>query len=243
MEIERGVPGLRLRTPSFGNANRTRGGSRQRSGGAVLMPIGECKLCLLTADPQNSHLMPASLYKKSRNPGAANPNPMLITQKGSTQTSRQIRNHVLCRNCEHLFIKNGENYVMTQVFDGKSRKFPLLDALHTSTPSWPGPDSVGYDLAATPAIDRDKLGYFALSVFWRASVHIWRNAERSRLQSIWAGFTMKRSDSTFSARLDSRQTSRCSSSLALIRCRRIRSASLVWGAGISSAPTRSWRRA
>ncbi len=138
------------------------------------MPMGKCKVCLRTADLQNSHLMPASLYKKARIPGASNPNPTLITEKGTKQTSRQIRNHVLCRDCEQLFSKNGENYVMTQVFDGNTKKFPLLDVLRTATPTWGGPEFVGYDLASTPAIDRDRLGYFALSVFWRASVHIWR---------------------------------------------------------------------
>jgi len=138
------------------------------------MPIGKCKLCLRTADLQNSHLMPASLYKKSRIPGARNPNPTFITEKGTKQTSRQIRNFVLCRDCEQLFTKNGENYVMTQVFDGNTNKFPLLDVLHATTPTWGGPEFVGYDLTATPAVDRDRLAYFALSVFWRASIHIWR---------------------------------------------------------------------
>jgi len=138
------------------------------------MPIGKCKLCLRTADLQNSHLMPASLYKKSRIPGARNPNPTFITEKGTKQTSRQIRNFVLCRDCEQPFSKNGENYVMTQVFDGNNKKFPLLDVLRTTTPTWGGPEFVGYELTATPTIDRDRLGYFALSVFWRASVHIWR---------------------------------------------------------------------
>ena len=138
------------------------------------MQIGKCKLCLRTADLQNSHLMPASLYKKSRIPGARNPNPTLITEKGTKQTSRQIRNYVLCHDCEQLFSKNGENYVMTQVFDGNSRKFPLLDVLRATKPTWGGPEFIGYDLTATPALDRDRLGYFALSVFWRASIHIWR---------------------------------------------------------------------
>lgn len=138
------------------------------------MPIGKCKLCLLTADLQNSHLMPASLYKKARIPGATNPNPTFISEKGSKQTSRQLRNFVLCRDCEQLLSKNGENYVMTQVFDGNSKRFPLLEALRVTSPTWGGPEFVGYDLASTPAINRDQLGYFALSVFWRASVHIWR---------------------------------------------------------------------
>ena len=33
------------------------------------MPSGICKLCLLTKDLRDSHLMPRSLYKKSRGSG------------------------------------------------------------------------------------------------------------------------------------------------------------------------------
>ena len=138
------------------------------------MPFDKCKLCLRVADLQNSHLMPASLFKKARIPSASNPNPLLVTDTGAVQTSHQIRNFLLCRDCEQLFSKNGENYVMSQVFDGQSKKFPLLDILQAAKPTWGGPEFIGYELSATRAIDRDKLGYFALSVFWRASVHIWR---------------------------------------------------------------------
>jgi hypothetical protein len=31
--------------------------------------------------------------------------------------------------------------------------------------------------AESPTVDRDRLGYFALSVFWRASVHIWKQRD------------------------------------------------------------------
>jgi hypothetical protein len=136
------------------------------------MPREKCKLCLRVSDLQKSHLLPASLFKKSRTSGASNPNPMFVTEKRGVQTSHQLRDFVLCRDCEQLLSRKGEAYTMTQVFDGS--KFPLLDTLHTSTPTWGGPEFVGYDLLATPSIDRDQLGYFALSVFWRASVHIWR---------------------------------------------------------------------
>jgi len=133
---------------------------------------GKCNLCLQVNDLQNSHLMPSSLFKKSRTPGNSNPNPMVVTARRSVQTSRQLRNFVLCRACEQLFSRKGEAYVMTQVFDGT--KFPLLDTLRASTPTTVEPEFLGYDLAAAPSIDREQLGYFALSVFWRASVHVWR---------------------------------------------------------------------
>ncbi len=137
------------------------------------MPLGKCKLCLQVKELQNSHLLPASLFRKSRSSGA-NPNPMFVSEKGAVQTSRQLKNHVLCRDCEQLFSRNSENYVMTQVFDGRTKAFPLLEALQASPATWIKREWIGYALSTTPGIDRKKLGYFALSVFWRASIHTWR---------------------------------------------------------------------
>lgn len=158
------------------------------------MTVGKCKLCLQVGDLQNSHLMPSSLFKKSRTPGAPNPNPMVVTDRRSVQTSRQLRNFVLCRNCEQLFSRKGEAYVMAQVFDGT--KFPLLDVLLASTQAWRGSEFVGYDLAATPTIDREQLGYFALSFFggrrYTSGVSRGRNPSRS----IWV-HTTSPSESTF----------------------------------------------
>ena len=207
------------------------------------MPHAKCKLCLRITDLQNSHLMPASLYKKSRIPSTSNPNPTLVTEKGSKQTSRQIRNFVLCHDCEQLFSKNGESYVMTQVFDGKSKKFPLLDTLQATAPTWGGPEFVGYELAATPDLDREKLGYFALSVFWRASVHIWRERGEEPVTLELGKSTTRHSGSTFSGRQDFRRTSCCSSSRAPTRSRKTRFTSRAWGARMSNGHIHSWRRA
>jgi hypothetical protein len=96
---------------------------------------------------------------------------MVITDKASIQTSMQIADYLLCADCEQLFSKNGENYVMTQVFDGTN--FPLLDFLRTKN-GVTLTEFVAYRQSDTQSIDRDKLVYFALSVFWRASVHIWK---------------------------------------------------------------------
>ena len=136
--------------------------------------LGKCKLCLQMRDLRDSHLMAAALYKKSRTPGNRNPNPLRVTERASIQTSHQLSNFAFCDDCEQRFSKNGEQYVMSQVYDGKTGRFPLLDTLRASTPSWTQPEFVGYDAAGAPSIDRDKLGYFAASIFWRASVHIWR---------------------------------------------------------------------
>jgi hypothetical protein len=135
------------------------------------MTKGKCALCLAIRDLQISHFLPASLYKKTRNPGAANPNPTMITRKGRVQTSRQIKEALLCRDCEGLFSRNGENYVLKIVAD--RRTFPLLDMLRAVPPTKSAAGFDWYDKKTLPGIDREKVAYFALSVFWRASVHRW----------------------------------------------------------------------
>src|SRR2546426_1040661 len=97
------------------------------------MPTRKCALCLLVKDLQDSHLLPASLYKKTRTPGATNPNPSLITKRGIVQTSRQMKDYLLCKDCEGLFSRNGEQYVMGQV--AHKGKFPLLDILRAVQPT------------------------------------------------------------------------------------------------------------
>jgi hypothetical protein len=135
------------------------------------MPVGKCALCQKTKNLRRSHLLPASLYRKTRSPGQPNPNPMVITNKISVQSSAQIAEFLLCTDCEQLLSKNGEAYVMTQVSDGK--KFPLLDYLQTKAGTKRGEFMV-YTEPDTPTIDRDRLTYFGLSVFWRASVRVWK---------------------------------------------------------------------
>lgn len=136
------------------------------------MPTRQCALCLQVGNLQKSHLLPASLYRKARTPVLPNPNPMVVTARASVQSSLQVADYLLCRDCEQLFSSKGEQYVMTQVFDG--RRFPLLDTLRSTTGQKMGSEFVAYSQRTTPNVDRNKLGYFALSIFWRASVHVWK---------------------------------------------------------------------
>ena len=135
------------------------------------MPTRKCALCLLVKDLQDSHLLPASLYKKTRPPQATNPNRSLITKRGIVQTSRQMKDYLLCKGCEGLFSRNGEQYVMEQV--SHQGRFPLLDTLRAVQPTKTAAGFDWYNNTTVPGVNRDKLGYFALSVFWRAAVHRW----------------------------------------------------------------------
>jgi hypothetical protein len=77
------------------------------------MPNGICKLCLLTKDLRDSHLLPRSLYKKSRGSGTkGNQDPLLVTKDAQKQSSYQITDYVFCVGCEHRLNVNGEQYVL-----------------------------------------------------------------------------------------------------------------------------------
>ena len=138
------------------------------------MPMGQCKLCLNTRELIRSHFLPAALYKMSRLEGVPNPNPTLLTARGVVQTSRQMWAHILCRECERLFDENGERYAMSMV--NRAGTFPLLAVLNAVRPSKSAAGFDWYDQVVVPDIDRAKLGYFALSVFWRAAVYNWHKA-------------------------------------------------------------------
>src|SRR5450432_2151262 len=139
--------------------------------------LGTCKLCLLEKDLQESHLLPRSLYKKVRGTGRGNNDPTVAAPgKKPKTTSLQYKDYVLCWDCEQRFNVNGENYVM-RLAQTKG-KLPLLDMLEkVAAPEGPRNTLKAYTGAQLPELDRDKLVYFALSVFRRASVHTWKTRD------------------------------------------------------------------
>jgi hypothetical protein len=138
------------------------------------LPIGQCKLCLQTRELQDSHFMPAALYRQGRLDGVPNPNPTMMTARGTVQTSKAIKDYALCRDCEQLFSRKGERYAMSQVTQKGGRAFPLLQTLLGCQKTKEAYGFDYYDESVSPTIDRERIGYFALSVFWRAGAHNWR---------------------------------------------------------------------
>src|SRR5277367_373103 len=74
------------------------------------LKIGKCKLCLREGvSIQRSHFLPAGVYRILRDDQAKNPNPWLLTEKAAYQTSWQMKAWLLCRDCEQLLSKKGED--------------------------------------------------------------------------------------------------------------------------------------
>jgi len=138
------------------------------------MPIGICKLCHLSKDLRDSHYLPRSIYKSDRAEQLTNKNPIVIG-KTIRQDQGQITDYVLCPDCEQLFSKNGENWVLGKLPHDYGHAFPLQDALVKETPVYIGAGVNLYAGAKFPAFDMDKLVYFAASIFWRGAVHEWES--------------------------------------------------------------------
>jgi hypothetical protein len=143
--------------------------------------LGKCKLCLKEdVDLQKSHLLSQAIYKTLRGEnGPKNPNPYQISREGSVQSSKQQRTHLLCRPCEAILSKNGENWFFRNGMKADGR-FPLADVLRKAQPS------VGtladntrlYEAGLIPEIDSLAMSHFATGIFWKASVHGWNDDGR-----------------------------------------------------------------
>jgi hypothetical protein len=138
--------------------------------------IGKCKLCLETKELRDSHLLPRSLYKTLRTTEVPNPNPIFLTSTRAGQTSKQLTDYVLCGHCEGLFNANGESWMMRQA--AQSGSFPLREAVKAAPSLFADATFSVHSCADIYRIDLNKILYFALSVFWRASVHTWRVQDR-----------------------------------------------------------------
>jgi hypothetical protein len=139
------------------------------------MPNGTCKLCLEHRELCDSHYLPKRLYAFVRAKQMKNPNPLVLSGKGTKQVSDQLRGYVFCKGCEDLFNKNGEMWVLANIPHDDGRSFPLKDALGPEMPVaiWEGVKL--YDVSSVAAFDMDKLVYFGLSIFWRGAAHDWKS--------------------------------------------------------------------
>ncbi len=117
--------------------------------------------------------MPKALYRLVRKSLPGNPNPVIMTPRRSYSSDQQIADPLLCRECEDLFNKNGEKWVLENGYRGKN-SFIIRKELMKSQPVWSDARSFIYSIRTIPSIDIAKLVYFAASIFWRASVCVWK---------------------------------------------------------------------
>lgn len=146
-------------------------------------PVGDCRLCGATNVPLlDGHIMPKWAYRRARGdaiPGLA-PDPILIKNGTARQTSAQITEYLMCRDCEQRLGRD-EDYVKRLAFqdDGTLGVMGLVDP---STAIRPAGNPIGVHTRAYPLHDLNCLpvARFAASVFWRAHV-----AKKAKIDSLF----------------------------------------------------------
>lgn len=137
------------------------------------MPTGTCKLCLQTKKLCDSHYIPKGVYRRFRQ--SQHGAPVVMTPKLVLSTSRQVRDYVLCNECEARF-SVAEKYILPLMAGDKG--FPLRDKLQGK----PWVAAWKYLRYSGPrvGINTDKLAYFAVSMVWRGAVHSWATLDGQR---------------------------------------------------------------
>lgn len=140
-------------------------------------PIGICRLCKKEKYLRDSHFLPKAFYKLllklSKADGQSNPNPVVINADVAIKSSKQVKDYLLCGDCEALFSKNGEQWVVENCWHAET-DFPLRKALEGATPicEWKSGMRI-YAGAGIAEAGVTPLLYFAASIFWRGAAHDW----------------------------------------------------------------------
>jgi len=132
-----------------------------------------CRLCLERKPLQKSHLLPKALFRLLRTQSTKNADPVWFSRKAAWTSSTQLADELLCSDCEQLFHKNGEDWVLRQCYRGKGR-FHLRQMIAGIRPVvFPISQAKLIPTRLVPGMEIEKLAYFASSVIWRAGVHKW----------------------------------------------------------------------
>jgi hypothetical protein len=170
---------------ALGQRDRNRGGWLIRKEGRAIgtivratrnsvsmsLKVGICQLCRSHAELRESNFMPAAANKLVQRSGGEQP--VVIKATVTIQKHEQVKDHLLCANCEQRFSENGERWVMEHCCR-HNEGFKLKDLIEASKPAIENGLKV-YSVVNIPQIDIDKLAYFSASIMWRASAHDWKS--------------------------------------------------------------------
>jgi hypothetical protein len=138
---------------------------------------GVCKLCRLDRELVRSHLIPAALYRYLEDEHMS---PVRVGNGFVIPTDRQTKDHLLCSSCEDVLSKGGESWA-APTLARMSRIFPLFDLITSQPAAFDDGDGGMYFTANNPAIKTDALTHFAVGIFWKASVHSWKEDKRESM--------------------------------------------------------------
>lgn len=101
-----------------------------------------------------------------------NPNPHFIMREFDRQSPNQVVDYLLCEECEQMFRRTGEDWVLDYCYRGPG-KFRLYSALGNAQTAFRTDTMSAYYANGIREINADALGYFGASVFWRAAARNW----------------------------------------------------------------------
>ncbi|MDO8588491.1 MAG: hypothetical protein Q7T82_15800 [Armatimonadota bacterium] len=139
--------------------------------------FGTCKLCRTYSELRESHFIPKAAYRIiERTAGSP---PVVVKPEITIQKNEQMKDYILCADCEERFNKNGEDYVMRYCYTGE-KGFRLKDLIDATEPIACHDGLKLYSASGIPEIDVEKLTYFISSVMWRGSAHRWKSGRDVR---------------------------------------------------------------
>ena len=145
--------------------------------------IGDCRFCGTPNIPlQDSHIMPKWAYRRARDFSGAHRcrDPIRIEDGVALQTSTQMKEHMLCFDCEQRFCRD-EDYVARLAFQ-EDQTLGLTKFIREEEVLSRGLLILGgVRCRAVPIshLDCQAIARFAASVFWRAHA-----AQRHRIESL-----------------------------------------------------------
>ena len=88
---------------------------------------------------------------------AGTPILLSLMAKIALQTSRQMKDELLCQECDNRFGQNGEEWVQANMYT--TAGFQIREALGRIAPVSQNPEHATYSVASVPAIDMERIGY------------------------------------------------------------------------------------
>lgn len=118
---------------------------------------------------QESHYISAGLYR-----GSKRRNVTIFSKSGAIQEPEQVKDYLLCSECEQRFDQRGESEVLRAIAAKAGKTFPLHERLSENKTFLVKTEELTYFSGPSVGLDMDQFAYFALSVAWRGAVHAWR---------------------------------------------------------------------
>lgn len=129
---------------------------------------------------EESHFMPRALYDYCK---SEDYDPIRVGVDFAMITGRQIKDRLLCRNCETILDRGGENWSVKKFATMDRQSFPLYELIRRTAPVFEDGDVSAYYGAQIPGLEVDKMVHFATGLFWKAAVHGWsKNKTEPRIK-------------------------------------------------------------